>query len=521
MKHILKEALNELKEMELVEDLKGWFKRNYGNTFGEIPEKQAFDKLLKVMVLDPTFKTTGEESKEELLSKQQGAYAEWLLRMIKKGYVSFDEMMANAHEYKDQLAIFDEQKKRNRLPSDKKDIMQFKKLEDLMNMLNSLGGTSDDGSHSDFKQDVSDIRGCLQHLIGLRDSEIPEDIQKTEDVLKYVGGNDKWEIWVPVNYYGTAILDRWGAGAGWCVGGMLGNNRGMEQIRQAKNYFNNYNGGGAQYVCFQQKDKNAPRPDNKYLITLGPNGSLPESHAGYQFNNASNQTQYISGSRGYGDDYQDSQMDAFANFLQEAGLTEIFKQSEFKDCACFLNIENKKRLDEGEPYRYVGGKIRPYFKDSIKEIVFEYDGKEHKVDAKEHPEYLDSESISDMINMENLINGEPFIFDSETASNKIKEMFRPLIKEIVIPRSYDFTVNWSIDGTMSQIVGIPRLPFIGCNNLTKITFYENIVGLTGGFYKISRGEDNPNVQLHTVKHKMKCMNDDVEFLKSHLHYDAE
>lgn len=494
-----KENLEEEVLNEKITDLKGFFKNRLKQKFDEL--KLTEKDFMKLADLDPT---------HEQGSNGGGSYIEWLTRLITKGVVTFEQMMANAHEYTDQLKIFEDQKKRNRIPGDKKDIMRYKTLEELMDMLQELGaGANDDeGGHSDFKQDVKNIRDALVRIVGVQDRDIPADIQKTEDVFKFIGSNDAWDVIVPKNPWGAAILDRWGAGAGWCVGGMLGNNRGMEQIRQAENYFSHYNQGGAQYVCFQRKDRNASRPDNKFLITLGPNGTAPATSAGYQFNDANNRTQRL------GDDWgNDGQMDAFLDFLQRNNLIDIIKNSEFKDCECFLNLENLQRLEAGEPYRYAGGKIRELFRDRIQEIIFTgIDGKEYKVSAIEHPEFLQCESLEDMTNMNNIFLGEPYIFTGE----KIKPLFKPIIKTVVFAKDYDTRVRMNRGDQRVELLGIPENSFRDCVNLEEVNMPVEIVAI--GFHAFVNCE---KAVIKTPRHRMSCFPQDVEYLKSHVVYTDE
>ena len=96
--------------------------------------EEATKRALAIAKLDPTFKGR-EMADKDALNQNQGSYFDWLIRLINKGAVKYDEMIQGGHEYADQLKAFDDQKKRNRLPSDKKDIMQFKSLEELMDML--------------------------------------------------------------------------------------------------------------------------------------------------------------------------------------------------------------------------------------------------------------------------------------------------------------------------------------------------------------------------------------------------
>lgn len=513
----IREALRNLERTPLKEDYEHWAKKNYAKQFGEQSGKSPKEinkMLVELAKLDPTIDEGAADS--AILKGAQGPYMPWIIRALKK--TSYEDMQQQGHEYKVQLSAFNDLKKRNRLPSDKKDIMQYKNLDELMQMLHSLGGGDEDAEsgagHSDFKQDISDIRECICRLCSLEDKHIPADIKHPDDVLKFLGGNSKWEIWEVQNYWGTMILDKWGKGAGWCVGGMLGNLKGVEQLNAAKRWYSNYDANGtAHYVCFQQRDKNASRPTNKYLITLGEGGSLPNNgNAGYQFNDADNTTQYA-GERAHGDDWQDAQMEALAEFLAANGLVEVFKKTKYKDCDCFLKAENKQRLDNGEPYKYVGGRIRQFLKTAVKKIQFVgVDGEERVVDAEEHPEYLECESVAEMTNMANLISGKPYIYDGSTLT--VPEKFRKLVREVIIPEEYNRKVTWE----NAEYVGIPYRAFRGCVNMTKCTFGSNVIVLGSGCFKVRDDGSWTDITIYTpvTNHRMKVSTTDLPWLKAHL-----
>ena len=542
----IRESLDRLNNIEeeqrvivLDEDLKGYFKNQYLKKFSERnnltgPEPQVLKKALamalEIAKLDPTFEGREETNAEKALNKNQGAYFDWLIRMVNKGVVTYDQLIQGGHEYFDQLRAFDGLKKRNRLPSDKKDIMQFKSLESLMDMLAEVGVQADEEgnvTHSDFKQDISDIRQGIANICHFNSVDnIPADIQNVEDVMELVGENGEWEVWAAKNKYATMIFDRWGKGANWCVGGMLGSPRnGESQAEDAEYYYTNYSKNGGTYVCFQRKDKNAARPDNKYLITLGPNGSRPDNgYSGYQFNDANN--------RNMGDEWSDEgQMDALADFLMKNGLVDIMKNSKFKELEALNVIDNMERLEKGEPFIYNGGKIREKWKDKIKKLEFTYDGKKYTIDTVEHPEFLNGESVNDMINYKLLAEGQPYVYSGEGEipqkfrdaitdlvfeyegkkytvnakehpeffngssayemfnikelsegkpyvydGSKIKESLKPAIREIVFADNYD--IKGSNCGfrniTDESALGIPVRAFHGCSNLEKINLPVNV-----------------------------------------------
>lgn len=477
----------------LAEDYEHWAKKNYPNIFGAQAgpsgkpdpraEREVNDKLVELAKLDPTIDSNA--TPDAILKAAQGAYMPWIIRCMKNS--SYDDVMGMAHEYRDQLSAFDDLKKRNRLPSDKKDVMRYKTLNELMSMLQGLGGGFEDDDEgavaSDFKQDIQDIRGLLCRLCRMQDRDIDASIQKWDDVMNYIGGNSKWEIWEAKNHWATMIFDRWGAGAGWCVGGMLGNNWGLEQERQAKSYFSHYNEGGATYVCIQQTDKSAPRPTNKYLITLGPNGTEPSTGAGYQFHDANNHAQYIDGERG-----NEAELDAFGAFLLKEGLWDIFKASKFSKCEIFTLEDNKRRLEAGEPYEYAGGSIRGVFKPMIKDIKFtDTRGKERIVSAVEHPELLNFKTIEMMTVATDLIDGKPYVYLARDGHTFVEPAeIRKLVTAVVVPDSYSYKVKWAMYGpdgseVITHPVGIPNFAFSGCDNLRKVVLSANVKALRPGW----------------------------------------
>lgn len=532
-------ALRESSKHRLAEDYEHWAKKNYPNLFGtqagpdgkKSPraEREVNDRLVALAKLDPTIDQNADAT--AILKAQQGPYMQWIIRCVKNS--SYDDVMRDAHEYGDQLRAFHDLKTRDRLPSDRKDVMQYKTLHDLMAMMQNLGGEfSDDANDgatpsvaSDFKQELQDIRGLICRLCRLNDSDIDESVQKWSDVMNYIGGNSKWEIWEAKNYWATMIFDRWGKGAGWCVGGVLGNNWGTAQLRQAKEYFSHYNGGGATYVCFQQTDRGAERPDNKFLITLGPNGTEPETSAGYQFNNANNVTQRSGGEYG-----NDAQLDAFGAFLIKEGLYDIFKGSKFSGCEVFTVEENKRRLEAGEPYEYYGGRIRQTFKELIKDIKFtDSRGKERTVSAVDFPAFLNLTSIDAFTTAADLAEGKPYVYLASAGHLYVEpKEVQQMVREVIIPDDYDYQVPWIVtkpDGTRGEVnvIGLPWYALRGCTNLRKVVMSGNVRALCtgwclleGSYDKNAPYMDNAEVEVEFHGRKLSTVSSEREWLMKHI-----
>lgn len=349
---------------EKITDLKAYYRSSKNNPkFKEINMSER--DFMALADIDPTHKegTNGG-----------GTYIEWLLRLITSGETTFREMRQAAHEYKDQLSQYDSLKTRKRIPENKRDIMQIKSLQDLMHIVATRGGEEVDTPHdnsneiegeksaeekqeismSDFKQDLKDFPALCQRLTW------PDKVEGTyEDHMELVGENSKWEVWKVKSPLGAFIFDQWGNGAKWCVGGF--GYKGAEGKRSAEQYYPNYlhNGAGV-YVCFQQKSINAPRPNNKALITFNDATRYSVS----QFNNSNN-------SAYYSNSYGANTASEFARFLAEENLLSVLKGTEFGNCESIKDVETAERLKNGEPYIYNGEQIKSQFKESIKKVVFD------------------------------------------------------------------------------------------------------------------------------------------------------
>lgn len=352
------EVIEEAVLTEKITDLKAYY--NSAKNKERFQEVGMSEKdFMRLADIDPTHKegTNGG-----------GTYIEWLLRLITSGTTNFREMLQAAHEYKDQLSAYEDLKKRKRIPENKRDIMQIKSLPELVNLVATRGEEEapkepgkegeeekkSSGSMSDFKQDLKDFPALCQKLTW------PDKVEGTyEDHMELVGENDKWEVWKVKSPLGAFIFDQWGDGAKWCVGGF--GYKGEDGKRSANNYYNNYlhNGEGV-YVCFQQKNKNEPRPHNKALITFNDKARYSVS----QFNHANNSSYYSGG-------YSGDTAAEFARFLSEENLLDVLKGTEFGNCESIKDVETAERLKNGEPYVYSGEKVKNQFKDAIKKVVFE------------------------------------------------------------------------------------------------------------------------------------------------------
>lgn len=522
--------LNYISENNLDEDLRGYFKNQYLNKFlqkmqetnpelfgrrmqDEDKNKKAYELALAIAKLDPTFKGRDIENPDEALNKDKGSYFDWLIRLINKGAASYEEVMRDAHEYTDQLRIFDDLKKRNRLPSDKKDIMRFKSLSELMSFIQELGATSDEEGNvkvSDFKNEIKDIRQGIATICKFDNPDnIPQEIQSVDDVMELLGESSEWEMWKAKNKYATMLFDSWGKGAGWCVGGMLSSPRnGEQQAQAAESYYNRYCSNGRDfYVCFQRKDKNAPRPDNKYLITLAEGGRLPE-YGNYQFNDANNHTQY---SQGFGNGYgEDAQMGALAGFLKEAGLVEAARKH-LPELPALKIIDDLEKYSNGEPYIFEGeGEIPEAYRPFIKDIQFEFDGETRHINPVGHPEYFKARTVDQLVNVDRLVKGEPYEFNGTS----IPEFLKEAIKVINITDDY-MCQTGAPEGEAANTLGPNAI--LGIKNLETLNLTDKITAFKA--YCIKNCNDTYKIIIPRFPDRKIKISPYADFIREHLYYD--
>ena len=545
---LIREALDTLNNLNedsrvrrrlLDEDLKGYFKNNYMKVFGDIPaepadakkkaEKSAYEKALNVARLDPTFKGRDIQDPEQALNKDKGSYFDWLIRLIKKGKVSYENMMSNKDTFIDVLAHFDDLKKRNRLPADKKDIMQFKDTDELNVLINSLGGDIDteQAESTTFKGVIKNIRGALQAVCGFKNNEIPEEIKDTEDCLTLICENSKWELWQINSIWGAMLADTygidWGAGATWCTGGqyLRGDSprKGMELYNSANQHYPGYTRNGNVLYFFQQKDNTVARPWDKFQFTL-INGYTVDSffHANDHPAGLDNQGKVTCDRSSY------NTAEVMAAFIQQEGLLDAMKSSALRGIEPIIDAENRVRLEQGEPYMYTGGKIKDSFKNLIKNIVFEYDGKQYEVNAKEKPNYLNASSVNEMYNMIQLDAGEPYLYDGTPISN----VLRPMIQTVIVagPDKYQNQENQlnmarrnSPNELPENALLLPTGAFRGCENLTEVKLPVEMVAFFHNAF-VGMPEDVRFIIPRYPNRALVYNPRDIEWIKSHF-YDEQ
>ena len=365
---------------EKIQDLKAYFKKNLKDKFEELGLSER--EFMKIAALDPTYKKESPNI--------AGDYIEWLLRMITKKVMTYQQMMEIGQEWHDVLHIFDDYKKRNKLPADRKDIMRFKTFDELFSFLQSLGGdiTVDAEEGTSFRSAIKNIRGALVAICGFRDEDIPSEIQNTEDALTFCGEANGWELYRINSVWGAMLADTygidWGAGATWCTGGQYmyqGQPRkGQELLSSAKNHYGNYTRSNTLYF-FASTDNSILRPKNKIQLQLGTDGYK----VGNVFHANDNPLKLDSDGKlnwtgGYGGTAS-GDATVLAAFMKEYGLIDMVKHSPLSGCESIKDAETAEKLARGEPYEYNGEKIKDIFKQDIKEIVFK-EGYDYKIKSR-------------------------------------------------------------------------------------------------------------------------------------------
>ena len=440
---------------EKIQDLKAYFKKNLKDKFEELGLSER--EFMKIAALDPTYKKENPNI--------AGDYIEWLLRMITKKVMTYQQMMEISQEWHDVLHIFDEYKKRNKLPADRKDIMRFKTFDELFSFLQSLGGdiTVDAEEGTSFRSAIKNIRGALVAICGFRDEEIPSEIQNTEDALTFCGEANGWELYRINSVWGAMLADTygidWGAGATWCTGGQYmyqGQPRkGQELLRSAETHYGNYTRSNTLYF-FAATDNAILRPKNKIQLQLGSDGY----RVGNVFHANDNPLRLDSNgqlnwSGGYGGG-SSGDATVLAAFMKEYNLIDMVKKSPLGGCEAIKDAETAEKLARGEPYEYNGEKIKDIFKQDIKEIVFK-EGYDYKIKSR----------------------------------NK--------------------------DGETIEIVGIQPAAFANCTNLKLITLPVSIVQIGIGAFK--NCNEVKIVIPRFPDREFKFYPSETEYFKEHLFYD--
>ena len=167
-----------------------------------------FDRIIK---LDPT---------TNIEKDVVGKYSKWLLNLFKKGNLN------NEGHVKDLLNRFESEK--NNLVN--KDIMKYKSLEEVDNMLNDENSYKNKSHRQEVRQRQKDRKNA--------------DLSKDAEL---VYEDSDWEVWVPKTYAASCKL---GQGANWCTAS-------TESNYYYYKYKNDY--GGEYYIIINKHD-----PEDKY-----------------------------------------------------------------------------------------------------------------------------------------------------------------------------------------------------------------------------------------------------------------
>lgn len=199
MRFKLVESINEEYIVEGIADVKKYY---------PTIEDKDFERIIK---LDPT--TNIEKDKV-------GTYSKWLLNLYKNGKLS------NEGHVTDLLNRFESEK--NNLVN--KDIMKYKSLEDVDNMLNDENSYKNKTHRQEVRQRQKDRKNV--------------DLTKDADL---VYEDSDWEVWVPKTYAASCRL---GQGTNWCTAST-----------ENDYYYNHYKDsyGGDYYINI-----NKHNPEEKY-----------------------------------------------------------------------------------------------------------------------------------------------------------------------------------------------------------------------------------------------------------------
>ena len=172
----------------------------------------------RIIALDPTFK----REKDKL-----GNYGKWLLSLFSKG------QLQNEGHVKDLLNRFESVK--NNLKQ--RDIMKYKSLEEVDNMLNN----------EDSYKDLSKRQELRQVQKAVHRTNVNKEASKVFE-------DSKWEVWVPHTYNASCKLGR---GTTWCTAST-----------ESDYYYNRYKQqyGGEYYILINKQD-----PEEKYQFHFESN----------------------------------------------------------------------------------------------------------------------------------------------------------------------------------------------------------------------------------------------------------
>lgn len=159
-------------------------------------EKLSRELFDRVIAVDPTFKP--EQDK-------MGSYGKWLLVLQIKG----ENVLDNAEKLKKNLSVYED--KKNSLTQEQKNILGFKTIADLDNLMADLGLAE----KSEYQLRAEAVKGA-----------------------KFITKNANWEVYQPLNYEASKYLR--GDDANWCTG-----------HHDTSRYWKDYTSGGGELFIFR------------------------------------------------------------------------------------------------------------------------------------------------------------------------------------------------------------------------------------------------------------------------------
>ena len=222
--------------------------------------------------------------------------------------------------------------------------------------------------------------------------------------------------------------------------------------------------------AFIQKDTNVRRPYNAAQLNVDS-----DNYGISSFYHSNDRAIGLTGDGKLnytGSGWGHSTSEVFSVFLQEEGLLEPLKKTVLGKCEAIADAENKERLENGEPYIYVGGKIKDIFKSSIRQIKFTYEGKEYtvSVDNADSP-FLKVNSVNEMFNVKEISEGKPYTFDGQ---QRIPDYLKGAIREINFSEDYNFSGKRCFQSVEEDELGIPSMAFANCSALERVNLPATI-----------------------------------------------
>lgn len=529
----IREALEELNRQEekvLIEDLGHWAKKNYKNVFGvELSEDEFNTRICNISLMDPSFKSDSNDV-NDMLKKPQGIYTQWLLKLIKRKVYTYEQMMENKDHILDVLTHFDDLKTINRIPQDKRDLMSsnanMNSIEDMEEVINNVRGEETEENDGSFKSVVKNIRNAIRVICKFNAEDIPVDIQRTSDCLKFIAENSKWEVWEITSIWGAMIMDCWGisqgGGATWCIGGQYhsaGHWRwGTDLVSSAYTHYRTYNHNNGHYIVFQQKDVNATRPTNKYLVTLKSDYSASQA----DFDHADDCPVTVSGwhispssDRG---EMLNNRDETLAIFLVEENLASPLQNTDLKNNVSVLMALKNEELKQSGHYTIESSQLnfnipRALYS-AIKFIDITNENDEivasYEVDDFNRGAYCSCTSLDEFNEIQRFLNGEPYVMHTNKVN--LREEVCKIVTKVVVTSSYN-------DSTGGIPTSVKKF-----TNLKLLVLPESVSAIRDYTLSLEAINKGLRIELEGAKRKIhlssynKNQEDYIDYIKKHVFF---